>query len=612
MSEDGYNDIAGVRRVQYWYQANAGTGGHTTTDNDGKFRLVRSGSDITAYHWDSGTSSWKTYTSWTYTGYGDPVWVGLSVFTHQHSVISGSFSNFIFNDGGDTRADAGAYTSPVYDAGRTVTWGNLSWEETLPSGTDVELQVAFSANEEGPWNFVGPDGTSGTKFTTSSGQSVHGSPSSRYCRYKAYLTGDGTDTPTLGNVELGFSGNLDSQIRTFAFDDAGNMTEKITKSDSSLIEETRTYNDLNQITQNQIDDGTTVTTWTFTHDDNGNMTSKSDGTDTYTYVWNEDNQLESVELNSSPVVDYVYDSGSRMLQRSEGSTTTNFHWDGWDLIREEKDDGVDVEVTNYLVPHGEVLAFERDDEWFYLHGDGLSSTQLVTDDTGAQAARIVYGAWGEQLSVNDSVPGGLDVRFVGGLGVRNDSATGLVWMRHRWFDPTLNRFISRDPIGIEGGYNLYQYAEANPVTHIDPEGLNPPIGPTPPCGGGPAPWPYVKDWAHGAADIARNYLVNEGRGGGKIAPNTRRVVIRMGSQGLHGGRVVMGGATTTGTLATVTGAACEFTGVYVATANVLCQKAINRFLDSGSSKCGPAFDNMKMYCNSPGVFAGARAYANSF
>ena len=301
-----------------------------------------------------------------------------------------------------------------------------------------------------------------------------------------------------------------------------------------------------------------------------------------------------------------------MLQRTQGSTTTNLHWDGWDLVREEKDDDVDIEVTNYLVPHGEILAFERDDEWFYLHGDGLSSTQLVTDDTGAQAARIVYGAWGEQLSVNDSVPGGLDVRFVGGLGVRNDSATGLVWMRHRWFDPTLNRFISRDPIGIEGGYNLYQYAEANPVTHIDPEGLNPPIGPTPPCGGGPAPWPYVKDWAHGAADIARNYLVNEGRGGGKIAPNTRRVVIRMGSQGLHGGRVVMGGATTTGTLATVTGAACEFTGVYVATANVLCQKAINRFLDSGSSKCGPAFDNMKMYCNSPGVFAGARAYANSF
>ena len=222
------------------------------------------------------------------------------------------------------------------------------------------------------------------------------------------------------------------------------------------------------------------------------MTSKTDGTDTYTYVWNEDNHLESVELNSSPVVDYLYDSGSRMLQRTQGSTTTNFHWDGWDLVREEKDDGVDVEVTNYLVPHGEILAFERDDEWFYLHGDRLSSTQLVTDDTGAQAARIVYGAWGEQLSVNDSVPGGLDVRFVGGLGVRNDSASGLIYMRHRWYDAQLGRFLSRDPIGfeddflwrsfpqkmpavdvgrLEGESNLYQYATNLPADFIDPDGL---------------------------------------------------------------------------------------------------------------------------------------------
>ena len=201
------------------------------------------------------------------------------------------------------------------------------------------------------------------------------------------------------------------------------------------------------------------------------MTSKTDGTDTYTYVWNEDNHLESVELNSSPVVDYVYDSGSRMLQRTQGSTTTNFHWDGWDLVREEKDDGVDVEVTNYLVPHGEILAFERDDEWFYLCGDGLSSTQLVTDENGNQAARFVYGAWGETLSANDSVPGGLDVRFVGGLGVRNDSATGLVWMRHRWFDSTLGRFISRDPIGLAGGANLYEYCAGRVTTFADPTGL---------------------------------------------------------------------------------------------------------------------------------------------
>ena len=171
------------------------------------------------------------------------------------------------------------------------------------------------------------------------------------------------------------------------------------------------------------------------------------------------------------MVDYLYDSGSRMLQRTEGTTTTNFHWDGWDLVREEKDDGTDVEVTNYLVPHGEVMAFERDGDWFYLHGDGLSSTQLVTDSNGDQAARMVYGAWGETLSSNSSVPGSLDVRFVGGLGVRNDNASGLIYMRHRWYDAGLGRFISRDPIGHSGGINLYAYP--NPVDYVDPDGLSP-------------------------------------------------------------------------------------------------------------------------------------------
>ena len=42
--------------------------------------------------------------------------------------------------------------------------------------------------------------------------------------------------------------------------------------------------------------------WTFIYDDNGNLTSKSDGVDTWDYAWDEDNRLISVSLNSSPVV----------------------------------------------------------------------------------------------------------------------------------------------------------------------------------------------------------------------------------------------------------------------------------------------------------------------
>ncbi len=111
-----------------------------------------------------------------------------------------------------------------------------------------------------------------------------------------------------------------------------------------------------------------------------------------------------------------------MIQRVEGGTTTNFIWDGWDLIREEKS-GTVTETTNYLCPQGEVLAFQRDGDWFYLHGDALSSTQLVTDENGAVVGRYIYGAWGDELYASESIPGLFENRFVGGFGCRRDSAT---------------------------------------------------------------------------------------------------------------------------------------------------------------------------------------------
>jgi len=69
--------------------------------------------------------------------------------------------------------------------------------------------------------------------------------------------------------------------------------------------------------------------------------------------------------------------------------------------------------------------------------------------------------------------GGLMYRYVGGLGVRFDSTTGLYYMRQRWYDPTLQRFVSRDPDLDLPVSNHYIYAENNPTTIVDPDGLKP-------------------------------------------------------------------------------------------------------------------------------------------
>ena len=52
-----------------------------------------------------------------------------------------------------------------------------------------------------------------------------------------------------------------------------------------------------------------------------------------------------------------------------------------------------------------------------------------------------------------------------------DASTGMYYVRARWYDPFLGRFLSEDPIGLAGGNNQYAYAGNDPVNFTDPTGL---------------------------------------------------------------------------------------------------------------------------------------------
>ena len=52
-----------------------------------------------------------------------------------------------------------------------------------------------------------------------------------------------------------------------------------------------------------------------------------------------------------------------------------------------------------------------------------------------------------------------------------DQETGLHYNYFRYYDPLIGRYITADPIGLDGGINLYRYADANPITFSDPLGL---------------------------------------------------------------------------------------------------------------------------------------------
>ena len=63
----------------------------------------------------------------------------------------------------------------------------------------------------------------------------------------------------------------------------------------------------------------------------------------------------------------------------------------------------------------------------------------------------------------------LTSQYNGYYGVQTDP-NGLLYMRARYYSPTLRRFLNADPIGFAGGMNWYQYANGNPISYVDPSG----------------------------------------------------------------------------------------------------------------------------------------------
>ena len=91
------------------------------------------------------------------------------------------------------------------------------------------------------------------------------------------------------------------------------------------------------------------------------------------------------------------------------------------------------------------------------------------DASGAVKSSDLYNAYGKRLSGGGT--GDDPYGFAGMSAAYTDSETGLSLLGQRFYDPSVSRFLNRDPIGYAGGMNLYRYAGNNPVMNMDPSGL---------------------------------------------------------------------------------------------------------------------------------------------
>ncbi|MGE4069583.1 MAG: beta strand repeat-containing protein [Lysobacterales bacterium] len=103
-------------------------------------------------------------------------------------------------------ATAGTLISGLKDTnpatGNPSNWASLTWNAATPANTTLRYQAAASNSINGPFNFVGPDSTAGTFFTTS-GASLAQFNGNRYLKYKVYLSTTNTAaTPTVNDVTV--------------------------------------------------------------------------------------------------------------------------------------------------------------------------------------------------------------------------------------------------------------------------------------------------------------------------------------------------------------------------------------------------------------------------
>jgi RHS repeat-associated protein len=212
--------------------------------------------------------------------------------------------------------------------------------------------------------------------------------------------------------------------------------------------------------------------FSYSYDLDGNLTLKQGGGVTQSYTWNSLDQLTSVTRNGA-TVNYGYDGWGRRVRRTDASGVIRYVYDGDDLLLEV--DGAGNRLREYLHypgidhPHSvRVWANGMGGARYFYASEYPGHVTGLASSAGAVANTYRYDPWGQAEATSEAVYQPL--RY---MARELDPLTGLYYVRNRWYDPQMQRFISEDPIGLAGGINIYAYAANSPTNLRDPSGLNP-------------------------------------------------------------------------------------------------------------------------------------------
>ena len=361
---------------------------------------------------------------------------------------------------------------------------------------DAQHTVTYSTNIWGNVRYVQSNwGTGANSHTLRTDYSYETDPTDSYTMFRL-----GCITTTLKN---GSAAAYVVNQNEYTYDNIGNRLTNTVSADTNkdgTLEQVRTegytYDSLSRLTNVNYGDGETQG---YTFDPMGNRLTKTDGgTTNYTYnnanmlltagannynndpngntltgggrtnTWDSENRLTQCSYNGH-VSTYTYGSDGLRRKSVVDGETTEYALDGQSVVREMKRNtqGQLVNKATYLTGASGPV-YRRDDvtgtyKWYVYDGHGNVVSEV--DESGTPSAPIAFDVYGVPRSGD---PGTSPNKFCGSLGHSSDAETGLVYMRARYMDPSLGRFVSEDSAG--SGLNWFVYCENDPVNKVDSSG----------------------------------------------------------------------------------------------------------------------------------------------
>ena len=272
---------------------------------------------------------------------------------------------------------------------------------------------------------------------------------------------------------LNASGSQGSE--NFSYDSVGNRLSGPTVKDTPDV--AYDYNDVHQMVKGRK--------FGYSYDANGNQIARAlKNGKGWIQEWDAQNHLTKVERTNgadSRTVTFKYDPFNRRIEKKTVdifsgvtvTTTTQYVYDAEDIVLQVEtiDTGGTPTVTETRFIHGpgidEPLAMVRAGQTYFYHADGLGSIVALTDQSRNIVQKYGYETFGLPTPTDPAFrqPYAFTAR-------EWDRETGLYFYRARYYDPMEGRFISKDPIGFEGGdFVLYGYVSNNSINLNDPYGL---------------------------------------------------------------------------------------------------------------------------------------------